>query len=216
MLRKHSILLGIIISLVLLFIATLYYPGGSQHDINSIGYDWKNNYISNLLGEEAVNGADNASRFWAIPGVFFFSISSALFFIKCSKKIPDKTASKVIKYFGVGAAIFAFLTATPYHDTMVTIADTLSLVSIFYITVFTFKSKLHFSKILSVIYMLATYCSTYIYYTSSYLEVLPIMQKVTFALSIIWILWLEYFTQKEDFQNYKTAKPEMEDKTTSR
>lgn len=216
MLRKYSILLGIIISILLLLVATLYYPGGSQYDKNSIGYDWKNNYISNLLGEKAVNCADNASRFWAIPGVFFFSISGALFFIKFSKKIPYKTPSKVIKYFGVSATIFAFLTVTPYHDAMVTIADTLSLVSIFYITVFTFKSKLRFSKILSVIYMLATYCSTYIYYTRNYLEILPIMQKVTFAISIVWILWLEYFTKKEDFQTYKIAKQEIGDKTTSR
>ena len=28
--------------------ATLYYPGGSQHDPNSIGYNWKNNYLSIL------------------------------------------------------------------------------------------------------------------------------------------------------------------------
>lgn len=43
MLRQYSILLGIIISLLLLLVATLYYPGGSQYDKNSVGYDWKNN-----------------------------------------------------------------------------------------------------------------------------------------------------------------------------
>jgi ABC-type glucose/galactose transport system permease subunit len=138
--------------------------------------------------------------------MLFLSASFALFYIRFSKKIPDKSASKVIKYFGVCAMIFAFLAVTPYHDTMITIADTLSLVSMFYSTVFIFKSKRHFSKFLSVLCMLSAYCCTFMYYTRSYIEVLPIMQKASLAISIIWILWLEYFTESEDFQHIKIAK----------
>lgn len=41
MLGKYSILLEIIISLLLLLIATQYYPGGLQYDKNANGYDWK-------------------------------------------------------------------------------------------------------------------------------------------------------------------------------
>jgi hypothetical protein len=62
-------LTGIIISMVLLFIAAIYYPGGSQLDKNTIGYDWKNNYLSNLFSEKAV--LENASRLWAIGGMLF-------------------------------------------------------------------------------------------------------------------------------------------------
>ena len=43
MLKKYSILLGIVISIALLLVAASYYPGGSQYDKKSIGYDWKNN-----------------------------------------------------------------------------------------------------------------------------------------------------------------------------
>jgi len=203
--NKHLVFIGIIIAITLLFVSTLFYPGGSQQDKNSIGYDWKNNYISNLFGETAVNGARSASPPWAAGGMFFLSISFGLFFIEFSKKIPDRSASKVIKYFGVAAMICAFLAVTPYHDTMITIADTLALVSMFYITVFIFKSTLHSSKILSVLCLLSVYICTYLYYTRSYLEMLPLMQKASFAMSIIWILWLEYFTKGEDFQHIKTA-----------
>ena len=142
MLKKYSILLGIIISISLLLIATLYYPGGSQFDKTSIGYDWKNNYISNLFSEKAVNGSDNTSRFWAIGGMIFLSASFAIFFIEFSKKIPAKGAAKIIKYFGASAMLFTFLIVTPLHDIMITIASTMTLVSIFYITVFVFKSML--------------------------------------------------------------------------
>src|SRR6476620_4817877 len=133
MLKKYSILLGIIISILLLLIATLYYPGGSQFDKTAIGYDWKNNYISNLFGEKAINGADNTTRFWAVGGMMFISVSFAMFFIEFSKRIPVKCAAKVIKYSGIGAMIFTFLIATPLHDSMITIASTMTLISLFYI-----------------------------------------------------------------------------------
>lgn len=80
MLRKHLVLLGLTASTLLLFIAAAFYPGGSQLDQNSVGYDWRNNYISNLFGTNAVNGADNPARFWAIAGIAFLSAGFALFF----------------------------------------------------------------------------------------------------------------------------------------
>lgn len=206
MFRKYCILLGIAISMLLLLVATLYYPGGSQDNINSIGFDWKNNYLCNLFGEKAVNGSDNASRVWAISGMFFLCTSFALFFNEFSKKITRKGAARVIKYFGVCSMIFAFLAVTPYHDTMITIATTLALVSIFYITVFVFKSRLYLFKILSIVYLLVSYCCNYIYYAGSHIEFLPIMQKVVLLVTIIWILGLEHFTNREDFQGIKTNK----------
>ncbi|MBX7153032.1 hypothetical protein K1X84_15500 [bacterium] len=212
MLKKHSILLGIVISLSLLWMATRSYPGGSQVDKTSIGYDWKNNYISNLFGEMAVNGADNTSRFWAIGGMIFLSASLALFFIEFSKKIPAKGAANVIKYSGVIAMVLTFLIATPLHDHMITVASTMTLISLFYITVFVFKSKLHLFKFLCTVCLLVFYCSLYLYYTGTFLKFLPIMQKITFASIIALVLGLEYFTGKEDFQNIKTGKQHIGEK----
>jgi hypothetical protein len=119
MLKKHLILPGIIISISLLVIATLYYPGGSQINKNSVGYDWKNNYISNLFGKTAINGAHNTSRIWAIWSIIFLACSFALFFVDFSNKIPQKSAANIIKYIGVSAMFFTALIATPLHDTMI-------------------------------------------------------------------------------------------------
>ncbi len=205
LLSKYSILFGIIISLLLLFIATTYYPGGSQYDKYSIGYNWKKNYLSNLFGKTAVNGSHNAARPWAVAGMLFLCTSFALFFIAFSKKIPVKSASRVIRYFGVAAMILAFLIATPYHDVMVTISGTMGLVSIFYITVFVFRSQLLICKILSVACLLAFYCCNYLYYTSSYLAILPVMQKVLLFSIVLWILSLQYFTSGSDFETRNKA-----------
>lgn len=199
MLRKHSVLLGIIISLLLLLIAARHYPGGSQYDQHSAGYDWKNNYLSNLFSEKAVNGSDNSSRPWAVAGMLFLCASFALFFMEFSRKISAKAPAKIIGYCGAGAMLFAFLAVTPYHDSVLTVASTLALISMFYITVFVFKSKLHLLKLLSVACLLALYGCNYIYYTRSHVEFLPLAQKISLAITITWILSLQYFSTRPDF-----------------
>jgi|SRR5277367_3024031 hypothetical protein len=199
MLRKHSILIGIAISLLLLVVAAVHYPGGSQYDRHSVGYDWKNNYLSNLFSERAVNGSENSSRPWAISGMVFLCIGSAWFFVEFSKKISVKGPANIIKFCGAGAMLFAFLAVTPYHDEVITIASTLALVSMFYITVFVFKSRLHLLKVLSVVCLLSLYVCNYVYYTRSHIEFLPILQKIAVLITIGWILSLEYFTTRADF-----------------
>jgi hypothetical protein len=205
LLRKYSILIGIVISLFLLVVATLHYPGGSQYDQHSVGYDWKNNYLSNLFGDKAVNGADNAARPWAVAGTLFYCFSCSLFFIDFSKKISSKGAANIIRYCGVGSNVFAFLAVTPYHDTMVTVASTLGLISMFYIAVFVFRSRLHLLKALSVVCLLVFYSCNYMYYTRSYVEFLPIVQKLFLVITITWILSLQYLTTITDFRSGRNA-----------
>jgi O-antigen/teichoic acid export membrane protein len=97
MIKKHSVLIGITISLVLLIIAISIYPGGTYQNKNSIGFDWTKNYISNLFETKALNGSQNSSILWAYFGMFFYSISCAIFFVNMSKKIPEKNVVNIIK-----------------------------------------------------------------------------------------------------------------------
>ena len=198
MLKKHSVLIGTTVSLSLLFIAMMVYPGGSIFDKKTVGFDLTKNFISNLFGAKALNGSDNPARYWADAGMIFLAVSFAMFFIRFSEKIPQKSAANVIKYAGTGGMVFAFLVVTPLHDLMVTIASTMFLLSIFYITVFILKSNLHFFKILCIISMLNFYFTLYLFGFGD-LVYLPIMQKITYFSMIILILFLDYFTTKEDF-----------------
>lgn len=168
-----------------------------------MGYDWKNNYLCNLFDPKAMNGLDNLSRPWAVAGMFFLCLSAAIFFIDFSKKIPLKGASGIVRYSGACSMVFAFLTVTSYHDLMVTLANTLALVSLFYIAVFIFKTKMNLLKLLTVICILIAYACTYIYYTRHYLNLLPILQKVDLLFIVSWLLSLNYFTQPADFLSAK-------------
>ena len=205
MLKKYSVLLGIAVSVSLLVIAMMVYPGGSFTDKNSVGFNWTKNFISNLFQEKALNGADNPSRIWADVGMMVFSVSFAIFFIGYSKRIPAKGAAKVIKYFGTGGMLCTFLIVTPLHDIMVGISSTIYLVSIFYITVFILKTRLRWFKFFCIIYLLIFYYTLYLYGTGD-LGLTAIMQKIMFISTIFLILGLEYFTKREDFEHIKITK----------
>ena len=205
MLKKYSVLLGIAVSVSLLVIAMMVYPGGSFTDKNSVGFNWTKNFISNLFQEKALNGADNPSRIWADVGMMVLSVSFAIFFIGYSKRIPAKGAAKVIKYFGTGGMLCTFLIVTPLHDIMVGISSTIYLVSIFYITVFILMTRLHWFKFFCIIYLLIFYYTLYLYGTGDF-GLTAIMQKIMFISTIFLILGLEYFTKREDFEHIKITK----------
>jgi hypothetical protein len=192
MFKKHWVSIGLAAALALLFTSTVFYPGGSQHDENAVGFSWQHNYLSNLLNPVAVNRQDNAALPWAVGGLLVLCAAVAVFFVRFSKKIPQKAAENVVKYAGAGSMIFAVFTATPYHDLAVRLSGTLLMLGIFYITVFIFKSRLRLPKVLSALVLLALYACSFIYYSSTFLEILPIAQKVNLLLSVGWVVALEY------------------------
>jgi hypothetical protein len=206
MLKKHSILIGVVVAISLLSLSATFYSGGSQKDKNAIGYDWKNNYLCNLFSENAVNGAPNPARIWAILGLFSLCVSFALFFYNFSTKITSKTSANIIKYGGIGAMFFACLVFTPYHDLMTTLSSIFALFAIFYVTVAIFKSKRHVLKVLCGACLAVLYLNNYIYYTHHGLEYLPILQKISFLIVVLMILGIDYFTTEEDFKTVKNRK----------
>src|ERR1700712_3499318 len=125
MIKKYSVLIGLVISLILIGVAISIYPGGTMFDEYSVGFDWTKNFMSNLFGERALNGAENPARFWAYAGMILLPFTYAIFFINMAKKIPDKKAGYILKYVGIANIFFTFLTVTYLHDTMLIISTSL-------------------------------------------------------------------------------------------
>lgn len=208
LIRKHSVLICAAISVILIVIAAFVYPGGSFIDKNSVGFDWTKNFFSNLFASKAMNGLENASRIWAIMGMAFHSVAYGIFFTHMSKKIPSRHTKTVLKVIGVANIVFSFLIVTPLHDIMVTISGTLTLIGMFYITVFILMTKLHVFKVCCILYMLTFYFTMYLY-GAGHLGLLAIMQKVTLVSSMLLILALEYFTKQADFIHIKSDRQKM-------
>jgi hypothetical protein len=205
MIRKYSVLLSALMAMLLLYISASMYPGGSRFDRNSKGFDWTKNFVSNLFDAKAINGADHPGRLWADLGMVFLSLTFGLFFVHFSKKIPSRSAANVVKFLGGGSTLFTFLIVTPLHDLMISVASTLFLVSLFYITVYILKSRLFWFKVFCITCLLIHYYSLYLYGSGNWNN-LPVMQKVTFFSSILLVIGLEYFTSREDFANIGVVK----------
>ena len=201
MIKKYSVLICVVTSVILIVIATLAYPGGSLLDKNSIGFDWSKNFLSNLFATKAINGSENPGRIWAIIGMAFHSVGYGIFFINMSKKISSRQWANILKFIGATNIIFIFLIATPLHDLGV-ISIILTLIGLFTITAFILKSKLHLLKFCCIICLLTYYCF-FSLYGFGYLGLAVIMQKVYSLSSILLVLGLEYFTKYEDFIQIK-------------
>ena len=203
MIKKYSVLICLVTSVILIVIATLGYPGGSLLDKNSIGFDWSKNFISNLFATKAINGSENPGRIWAIIGMAFHSVGYGIFFINMSKKISPRQWANILKFIGTINIIFIFLIATPLHD-LGTISIILTLFGLFTITVFILKSKLHLLKFCCIICLLTFYCF-FSLFGFGYLGLSVIMQKVYIISSMLLVLGLEYFTKYEDFKQIKSG-----------
>lgn len=196
--RKYSVLLCVVISMLFLIVATLLYPGGSILDKNSVGFDWSKNFFSNLFLANALNGSDNPSRVWALIGMIFNSIGYGLFFIHTSRKIPHKHTELVLKSVGFANMLFTFLIATPLHDIMVTVSSTLTMLGLFYITVFILRTKLNWLKVICIVSLLIFYFTLFLYGAGDW-GLLAVMQKVSFLCFMLLVLIIEYFIRAEDF-----------------
>lgn len=203
MIKKYLVLICMTISVILIVIAALAYPGGSLLDKNSVGFGWSKNFISSLFEAKAINGLINPGRIWAILGMAFQSVGYGVFFINMSKKISLRVWGNFLKFIGFTNVFLIFLIATPYHD-IGTISIVLTLFGLFIVTFFILKSKLHLLKFCCIVCLL-TYYFFFFLYGFNYLELAFIMQKVYAISSILLVLGLEYFTKREDFAHIKSG-----------
>jgi hypothetical protein len=198
MVKNYSVLICVTISIILIFIAALLYPGGSLLNKDSVGFDWSKNFISNLFAIKAINGLENPGRIWAIIGMAFHSVAYGIFFIHMSKKMPSRHAATVLKFVGATNIVFNFLIATALHDLVVLISIVLTLIGLFTITGYILKTKLHLLKCCCIICLLTYYCF-FSLFGLGYLALAAIMQKVYSLSSMLLVVGLEYFTRLEDF-----------------
>src|SRR5688572_33513283 len=108
MIKKYSVLICLVTSVILIVIATLAYPGGSLLDKNSIGFNWSKNFLSNLFATKAINGLENPGWIWALIGMAFHSVGYGIFFINMSKKMHSSQGANILKFLGAINIIFIF------------------------------------------------------------------------------------------------------------
>lgn len=195
--------IGILIFVGLYIYSSLLYPGGSQADLNSVGFDWINNYWCNLMNKQGMNGQPNPARLFAIVGLIILCISLMLFFIQFARKLATSRFWKItIQIFGIISMVFAILIFTKYHDLMTAISSIFGVFVVIGIILEIYKSKMKSFKLSGIMCIMLLAFNNYIYYSKELIEYLPLIQKITFVFVLIWIIGLNYkLTKKKVIQN---------------
>ena len=191
--------IGILVFAGLYVYSASLYPGGSQANPNSVGFDWINNYWCNLMNEYSMNGQKNPARAFAITAMVILCASLALFFVQFAQRFAkNQTWRIVIKICGVLTMSFAILIFTEYHDLMTTISSIFGVFVVIGIIWEVYRSNLNLFKIGGLVCIILLGLNNYIYYSGNGIDHLPLIQKITFAIVLVWIIGLNYMLNKQN------------------
>ncbi len=197
---------GSIVFVILYFIATLFYPGGSQVDKNSIGFSWVNNYWCNLLNERAINGQVNGAKPIAMSAMFILCLTLILFwFLFSNYIIVHKKLAIIIKVCGSFAMIAGFLLFTNINHNLITnIASGFGVIATVGVLIGLYKIGWKRLFVFGLLNFLLVALNNYVYYTKGLIVYLPVVQKITFALFLFWVCSIDlnlYYRQRKTATN---------------
>jgi hypothetical protein len=182
---------GIILFLLLYFLATKYYPGGSNFYPQEKGFSWSNNYWCELLGENAKNGQNNRARPIALLAMVILTFSISLFWVKLPNLIPMRLwMSRILQISGVISMFSAIFIFSSYHDFYVTISVLFGTLA-FSLALYGLYTH-HFMRYFNycILCLVLIQANNFIYLSSILIDYLPLLQKITFILVFAWIVVL--------------------------
>jgi hypothetical protein len=186
-------LAGCLLFLLLYFIATLFYPGGSQQDAHAPGFSWMHNYWCNLLNEKAINGAVNTARPIAFAAMIVLCISLAAFWILfpvvTAMRQPARAIMQVSGTLAMAICAFIF---TGYHDSVINAAGFFGLVAMAATFLQLFRVRWRKLFVFGLFNLALVALNNVLYYGPGNMYWLPLVQKLSFLSFICWICLIVY------------------------
>lgn len=184
---------GILIFIGIYVYSTSLYPGGSQWDATSVGFDWKQNFWCNLMSEYALNGLENPARPVALLGMIILCSSMTLFFFQFANYFEkNRNWNMTIKIAGALAMFSAVFIFTRFHDIMTTILSVCGVIGIIGIVRALHKNKMTFYKVSGIICMLLIGIINLLYFNEDLIKYLPLVQLMGFILILSWTVGLNF------------------------
>lgn len=182
---------GVCLFILLYFIAASLYPGGSQADKTTSTFSWVNNYWCDLLSERAKNGQNNSARLIAVLSwvILCFSISVFWYFLPQLLLLTAK-GKKTIRVCGIGAMMVAVFLFTSLHDVVIQVGGVLGFIAFIITFAGFYKNRMYglfYTGLFCVALMGLNY---YIMVAGGLSFYLPVVQKITFIIVLLWILFV--------------------------
>ena len=191
--------IGILLFIGIYIYASKLYPGGSQADLNSVGFDWSNNYWCNLMLENGLNGIKNKARPVAITGIIILCISMIIFFFQFANHFEKHRIWKMtIKISGALAILSAPFIFSEYHDIMTTVLSISGTVVIIGMIRALHNNQLTFLKVIGIFCILIIALNNFFYYNENLIQYGPLIQKGAFILILSWTIGLNFISNRKN------------------
>ena len=181
---------GLGLYIIIFTFAASQYPGGSSNLPHSNSYSFFHNLLCDAMDPITKNGSTNNARFIAVIAHLILSATMISFFYILPKIFLVKNRNtKLISFFGmITMTIFIFM-STNYHDIVVTITGILGTIALIplFIELHNYENKglkylVYVCYMMSIIVFLIFETKVGFYY-------LPIIQKITFGVDALWVVW---------------------------
>ena len=190
--------IGILIFVCIYIYASKLYPGGSQADINSMGFDWRNNHWCNLMSEYGLNGIRNKARPIAITGITILCGSMIVFFFQFANHFEkNRNWNIIIKVSGALAMLSATFIFTMYHDIMTTILSICGTLVIIGMIRALHKNQFSLLMVVGILCMVIIGINNFFYYNEDLTQYSPIVQKTAFLLILSWTVGLNFIIARD-------------------
>jgi hypothetical protein len=185
-------LLGALVFVCLYVIATRFYPGGSQADVNTKGFSWLNNYWCNLLNDNAINGQHNPAKPIAMAAMLVLCFTLANFWYNFPRRVQfNKSGRLAVQISGVIAMVIAMFLFTNLHDWVINIASVFALIAIVGTFIGLYKQKWSGLFRLGIFNLSLVALNNMLYYGNGLRLYLPVVQKITFLFFLIWVCLID-------------------------
>jgi len=184
-------IIGIFAYVVLYIVAAEIYPGGSRVYPDAVGFDWNHNYWCHLIGDNSINGHDNIAQPYATAGMFILGFSLSFFFYQFPRYFKIKPPwSSIVPISGIAGSFFSMLIMSDYHDLTAVLAAIFGAISIIGIFFGLRNTGLVYFIWTGVVCVLLIALNGYIYFSENFIQWLPVIQKITFAAVLLWVVCL--------------------------
>lgn len=191
-------LIGIALFVVFYIIAAINYPGGSYVAQNQTGFSFKNNYLCDLLDNQAINGALNSARIYARISLAILCFSLILLWYHLPKLFDRKNkAQTIMSITGILSLIITLFLASGIHDIIIRIAGVFGVAALLISFIELYKANYYKLLIFGIICLFLFLTNYYIYETEILINKLPLIQKATFLSFINWFVLLSIHTYRK-------------------
>jgi hypothetical protein len=185
-------LFGISVFLILYVLAATLYPGGSDIQTNHAGFDLVNNYWCDLMSSHAKNNELNPARPIAITAWFILGLSLIFLWYFLPRLFHLSPRNNfIIRYFGITSMVIALFLFTRFHDLVLNTSGILGSIAILTTCIELKRQNLNQLLYLGVISLVLLLVNYAIYHTNYFMYLLPLLQKITFLLFLIWIILID-------------------------